>query len=236
VPFRKLDYEKQYRKWQWIEIDVTKNRKDFRPESYRPTDIEKPFAVGEIIGTEHDWAYRKEIVLQNVHYNMTELIAKAKTGGDRTSLATLKPTEIIDFIWRPCEREWDKQKLAAIEANQAQLGLFDDSAKKLFKVAKKLPYEFSYVFTTEDGKRRTLMIEDWELGQLYWNCLRKECNEEIACQKVKEKYFDYMAMERDLYFFLGTTQQFHALNAPNPFIIIGAFYPPKEDKLQLKLF
>ncbi|MDL2319665.1 hypothetical protein LJC45_00835 [Alistipes sp. OttesenSCG-928-B03] len=237
VPFRKLDYENQYKKWQWIEIDITKNTKDFRPESFRPTDIEKAFTVGEVIGTDDNWARRKEIVLQNVHDNMTELIAKAKANGDKTSLAILKPTEVIDFICEPCEREWDKQKLAVIEGNQAQQGLFDDSAKKLFTVVRKLPYKFSYVFTTKDGVKRTLMIEDWELGELYWKCLRKANGDEtVACRKVKEKYFDYMVKKRDLHFFLGTTKVHHARNAPNPFIIIGAFYPPKVDAQQLDLF
>ena len=46
-------------------------------------------------------------------------------------------------------------------------------------------------------------------------------NEAIACRKVKEKYFDWMCKERDLYFFLGTTKQFHNV-APNPFIITKA--------------
>lgn len=80
------------------------------------------------------------------------------------------------------------------------------------------------------------MIEDWELGMLYWNCLEAAHGDEaIACQKVKEKYFDYMYKEKDLYFFLGTTQKYHNVG-PNPFIIIGTFYPPKEDKSQLTLF
>lgn len=237
VPFRKLDYKIQYKKWQWIEIDVTKNTKDFRPESFRPTDIEKPFTVGDIVSPGDDWAHRKKIVLQNVHDNMSYLIEKAKTVGDWTSLAILKPTEIIDFICEPCEREWNKHKLAVIEGNQAQQSLFDDSAKKLFKVVCKLPYKFSYVFMTKDGVKRTLMIEDWELGMLYWNCLREaNGDEDVACQKVREKYFDYMVHKCDLYFFLGTTKTHHARNAPNPFIIIGAFYPPKINAQQLDLF
>jgi hypothetical protein len=77
------------------------------------------------------------------------------------------------------------------------------------------------------------MIEDWELGALYWNCLKKtNGNEEIACQQVREKYFDWMYKERDLYFFMGTTKLHHFV-APNPFIIIGAFYPPKVAQLSL---
>jgi uncharacterized protein (DUF488 family) len=48
--------------------------------------------------------------------------------------------------------------------------------------------------------------------------------------KVKEKYFDEFVRKKDLYFFLGTTKQFHNV-APNPFIIIGTFYPPKTKKM-----
>lgn len=237
VPFRKLDYRNQYHKWQWIEIDITKNTSDFRPESYRPKDIGKPIVVGDTVGTANNWLARKNIVMKNIHTNMEELIRMAKNDKVGTSLAMLRPSKVIDFICEPCEREWNPKKLSAIKANQMQPGLFDeDAARRLFKVVHKLPYKFSYVFTTEDGIERTMMIEDWELGQLYWNCLKAaEGNENIACQKVKEKYFDYMTTKCDLYFFLGTTRVFHKI-APNPFIIIGTFYPLKEGSLQLKLF
>jgi Ni,Fe-hydrogenase I cytochrome b subunit len=78
------------------------------------------------------------------------------------------------------------------------------------------------------------MIEDWELGQLYWNCLKNSNGDEaIACQKVKQKYFNDFA-KKDLYFFLGTTKKFHNVGR-NPFVIIGTFYPPKDSK-QLTLF
>ena len=33
---------------------------------------------------------------------------------------------------------------------------------------------------------------------------------------------------KDLYLFVGTTLQFHRRKTPNPFVIIGVFYPPKE--------
>ncbi|GAB6013275.1 hypothetical protein [Viscerimonas tarda] len=143
---------------------------------------------------------------------------------------------LIDFVCEPCEREWNKKKLAVIQGNKAQQDLFSETAKKLFQIVKKVPYEFSYIFTSEDGKQRKLMIEDWELGQLYWNCLKDaEGDEVLACKKVKEKYLDYMAKERDLHFFLGTTKKFHNVG-PNPFIIIGTFYPPREQNLQLSIF
>lgn len=125
------------------------------------------------------------------------------------------------------------QKLDAVYANQAQQSLFDvEETKRIFKVAKKLPYEFSYRFISEDGKERKLMIEDWELGMLYWNCLAAaNGNEQVACEKVKQKYFTEWC-KKDIYFFLGTTKKFHNVGT-NPFIIIGTFYPPKNPQLTL---
>lgn len=236
VPFRKLDYSNRYQKWQWITIDVTRNTKDFRKESFRPTNIEDEIEMGELVSTRNNWAERKSYVLKHVYYNMSELIEEAKDPQKRTSLAVFKPKEIIDFVWEPCEREWDKKKLDAVIANQAQQSLFDeDATREIFKIAKKVPYDFSYVFTSEDGKKRKLMVEDWELGMLYWNCLKKSNGDEkVACQKVREKYFDDFAKKKDLYFFLGTTKKFHNL-AQNPFIIIGTFYPQKEASTQLSL-
>ncbi len=67
VPFRKLDYQNQYHKWQWIEIDITKNTSDFRPESYRPIDIDKPFIVGDKVGTKGNWSARKKVVQGQVY-------------------------------------------------------------------------------------------------------------------------------------------------------------------------
>lgn len=236
VPFRKLDYSNRYKKWQWITLDVTKNTKDFRKESYRPTNIEDDIEIGEFVDTRKNWAKRKRYALKHIYYNMTELIEEAKNPEIGTSLAVFKPKEVLDFVWEQCDRDWDKKKLDAVIANQAQHSLFDeDATRAFFKVAKKVPYEFSYIFTSEDGKERKLMIEDWELGMLYWNCLEQaNGNEDAACQKVREKYFDEMIQKSDFYFFLGTTKRFHNV-APNPFIIIGTFWPQKENGTQLEL-
>lgn len=78
------------------------------------------------------------------------------------------------------------------------------------------------------------MIEDWELGQLYWKCLEKhKGNEEKANIDVRQKYFFEFVKTKELYFFLGTTKKFHSI-AHNPFIIIGTFYPKTD--LQMKMF
>ncbi len=230
IPFRKKNYHEQYKKYDWIVVDLVKNKKDFRPESYRPYSIDSEIKVVGHINTANNWEERKKICLRNIYYNLIELIAEARNENIRTSLAVFKPTEILDFYAEPVERNWDKTKLEKLK----QLNLFETYERGKFEVVQKLPYKFIYHFKDNQGTESRMMIEDWETGQLYWNCLaRHEGNEQKAIADVRKKYFDDFAKTKDLYFFLGTTLRFHNI-AHNPFIIIGTFYPKQE--LQGKLF
>jgi hypothetical protein len=227
IPFRKLEYDKQYSKYDWTVIDIERNMSDFRLESYKPKSIENNFQkIGEIKPDGGIWAQRREIVLRNVYTNMTELISQAKDTTKYTSLAVFKPKEILDFKIERVDKDWDKSKLEILKSKAKQLNLFQNSDNP-FEVVRKLPFKFSYRFISDDNIERTMMIEDWEIGQLYWNCLKRhESNEAKACEDVKKKYFDDFAKTKDLYLFLGTTREFHLI-APNPFVIIGTFHPKK---------
>ncbi|WP_321514875.1 hypothetical protein [Marinifilum fragile] len=230
IPFRKLEFNKRYEKYRWIEIDLVKNTSDFRPESFRPKNIldENFIVFHDKVGTKSNWAERKLVVLKNVYNDMTQLILDAKTKNKHTSLAVFKPTLIKDFICEPCKREWSYRQ----KANLQQQSLFEE--KSNFEVVKKLPYKFSYVFEDINGRVCKLMNEDWEVGALYWNCLeRKGGDEKAACADVINKYLNDFAKTKDLYFYLGTTK-LHHLRAPNPFIIIGTFHPKKETQLKLE--
>ena len=59
----------------------------------------------------------------------------------------------------------------------------------------------------------------------------EQMDEQAAVELVKQKYLEEFA-EKDLYLFVGTTKQYHNV-APNPFVIIGVFYPPKTSQLPL---
>jgi len=230
ISFRKKSYHEQYKKYDWIEVDLIKNENDFRPESYRPFSHDSEIKIVGHIDTNQNWEERKNICLGKIYHNFAGLIAEAKDKNSGTSLAVFKPTEILDFVAEPVKKEWDKDKLTKLR----QLNLFETSHEGKFEVVKKLPYKFSFVFKDNQGKKSKLMIEDWETGQLYWNCLaRHEGNEQMAISDVRKKYFDDFAKTKDLHFFVGTTKVNH-FRAPNPFIIIGTFHPKKE--IQARLF
>lgn len=232
LPFRKLDYEKRYQKYQWMEMTLEKNRQDPRPESYQVTDIDSIHVLGKPIGTEQFWYQRRKIIFSNtpVYTNLEELIGQAKN--NNLSLAIFKPTQILDFMVEATAREWDAESLALLDARAKQMSLLqsEDELKREFSIVDKLPYKFSYKFTDSEDNQSTLMIEDWEVGMLYWNCLRQaDGDEQVAVAQVKTKYLDEFAA-KDLYLFLGTTRQYHGW-AKNPFIIVGIFYPPKDEQL-----
>jgi hypothetical protein len=230
IPFRQLDYNKQFRKYEWIEIDLERNKSDFRPESYRPKDLYlKDIVSYGVIESDRDaWTERRKFVLNKVYTNLDQVIAEAKDKKVCTSLAVFKPTKIVDFSYKGTTREWKKEKLDYLNLQKLQLNLFDNQNEEditEFEVVDKVPYKFSFRFEDDAGKESTLMIEDWETGMLFWNSLVKHKGDEHrACEDVKKKYFDDFAKTKDYYFFLGTTKLFH-LKAPNPFVIIGDFRP-----------
>lgn len=188
------------------------------------------------VGTKNNWHERKKIIFkkQKVFTNLAELVEKANN--NQLSLAIFKPSKIKDFVIKAVERDWPEDKRELLKSKAMQLSMFQtpEEVQKEFDVVAKLPYKFSYQFLDDTGKESTLMIEDWEIGALYWNCL-KECNNDEQCtlQKVKDKYLTQFA-GKDITFFLGTTKEFHG-RAKNPFIIIGVFYPPMEYQLELPL-
>jgi len=230
IQFRKKSYQEQYSKYEWIELDLVKNTNDVRPESYRPVSHDTPInTFGKIKADGNTWTERRKYVLNKVYTNLALLISEAKNKTICTSLAVFKPTKIIDFIWEEVEREWSKDKLAQFQ----QFNLFQKADDKKFEVVKKLPYKFSFIYKDEEGKRRKTMIEDWETGELFWNCLRRsKGNERKACEYVRKKYFDDFAKTKDLHFFLGTSQLYHFIGK-NPFLILGTFHPKPISQLSL---
>ena len=231
VPFRKLYWKQQYKKYQWIEVELIKNTSDDRPESYKPNNQEETIKLKERI---KNWEDRKRIISKVTLYKDLKTLIKEAKSNKKTSLAVFKPEKIIDFKCEPVKnREWDSNKIKKIEEEGQQLNLFNsDKPHEIFKRVKKLPYKFSYTFKDQSNTQSTLMIEDWEIGALYWNCLKKEKNnEEKAIQKVQNKYLNEFK-KKDLYLFLGTTQKFHNVGL-NPFVIIGVFYPPLTNQLSL---
>lgn len=217
INYRYLDFNNWYKKYQWISVDILKNAKDSRIDSYRP--IEKTIKIiGEPLSTDHDkkWLKRKEIILPTLQFASIEEIEKGYDQ-NKISLGIIKPKEIIDFKIESDTETWSKNQLK----NLNQMRLFEQQPKSI----EKIPYKFSYRFRCNDSKCKTheLVILDWEIFALYRNLKKQNPYEiDINLQKIKDRWFtDMWSSERDSYLIVGTQYLYHT------FIVLGVFWPPK---------
>ncbi len=211
IDYRFRDYSQWYKKYQWIKVDVEKHSKDPRPESYRPvSDID---ILSDPISTNKNWEERKKYVLVKGTRTMCWLQHQSQK---EISLSIINPKIVNDFVWEKTSNVWTKEQLNALR----ELRLFDKNRPLELE---KIPYKFSYKFLCEEPgcKGHTMMIEDWEVMELFRN-MRTRYGEEQALKKVKEKFLDEICSpKRDTYFFVGTVLQH------GTWIIIGTFWPPK---------
>lgn len=217
-------------KYSWLELELKKRPDDFRPESHSPVHYDfSDLQIHGKVDTKSNWAERKKCVTATVYTNKAQLLADA-AAPKNLSLATFKPERIISFeIEEEESRDWKDEW----KALRQQGDLFHQEKNPEISI-RKLPFKFFYRFTDDEGKESRLMIEDWEIGALYWNCLKESDGDEAkALLKVRTKYEDEFLNEKDIYLFLGTTKEWHARRAPNPFVIIGVFYPKKEAQTRL---
>jgi hypothetical protein len=211
IPFRFMEGDQRFSKYQWIEVDV-KRSSDQRKESFE-VDIDTLKIVSDPISTKDAWKQRKDIILPLEAPSLCHLKRTYEQTGD--TLGLIKPRTIHKFIIEPSTPDWtpvEREKLL-------QYSMYD---KHPHTPLEKIPYSFSYRFTCNDSEcgGHKLICVDWELGQSYRRWKKKY--EDKWEQAIINKYETEIILIRDTYFYVGTVHQY-----PNIWIITGLFYPPK---------
>lgn len=217
INFRDLPFSRQYKKYQWIEVQAEKHQgRDVRKESYRP-DCESIRILGEPIGSDRgSWAGRARYVLANKAASMEELFDRQKE--DRTSLGVFKPKVVDDLIVSDGESDWKPGFMAALR--QARLW---ESRAVSRDPPRKVPFKFHYKFRCDDPRcsGHRMMIEDWEVGALFWRLVDQGHSNKDAADRVRDKFFrEICGADKDIHFFVGTI-----LAHPKTWVVIGCFYP-----------
>ncbi|WP_292310671.1 hypothetical protein [Mesorhizobium sp.] len=233
VPFRLINDDQQFKKWQNIEASVEKAKDDHRPESYH-LKVDTIRRDAQPITAKNGWAERWTFIDKvSIHSDFgsvdTDRLAAGKT------LAFLRPSSIIALDITPSTSpDWTTQERAKLLKHQRQAGLFDDADAPAIKALRKLPHEFHYRYqcNVEDGTREYRhKIVDWEAGALYWNCRKKYGAEwEVPFRKKLE----ISLPAADLIFLMGTIHRF-----PDQWLIVSLIYPPKRQphqEIQRSLF
>jgi hypothetical protein len=212
VPYRFLDFDKRFRKYQWIEVEVAKGS-DARPESYVP-NIKSIKVFGEPLPTANEWRARKEIVYPLRSESLCQL-QRERDANKYPTIGFFRPKLIKELRISPAEPMWTQSQLDMLR----QGTLFDNPPLAQLE---KLPYNFHYLFDcAEEGcKGHALGCTDWEMGQSYRKWTR-EYGEDWE-EKFRQRYETEMIERNDTHFYVGTIHQH-----PHRWIIIGLFYPPK---------
>jgi hypothetical protein len=154
---------------------------------------------------------------------MEELFVTQKL--DRTSLGIFRPKEILDLVAKPAEGEWKPGFKAALMQRRLW-----ENRRASKEPPRKIPFKFQYKFSCDDSscKGHQTMIEDWEVGALYWKCVDAGGTPQEACRMVKQTFLNRICSpDRDLHFYVGTI-----LAHPRTWVIIGTYWPKKEVPLR----
>ncbi len=220
VPFRLVNDDQQFKKWQWIQARVKKATNDHRTESHR-ISVDTIETLGEPLSTKNEWKERRDAISALETFSDFDALEQARISRGIT-LGLVKPTRLIDVkIKKAKSPDWTDDEIAKLMQAQNQGSLFDvDAEQSSLKRLRKIPYDFYYVYEcVVDGESRTYehKIVDWEAGALYWNVQRRPDWQDAF----RNKYLNDFAL-KDVTFLFGTIHRF-----PDQWLLISVLYPPK---------
>ncbi len=226
VPFRLLDGDQRFKKWEWIEAKVQRANDDKRPESHR-IFVDTVVRNDEVVGTDNYWEERRRWIEPHVRTDFDDIETRraekeSQRGGSGETLAYLRPHRILGLeISEARNPDWTEEERAKLVHKQD--GLFDSEELRVQAQLRKLPHDFYYRYECESvGGRKEYKhkITDWEVGALYWNVRRS--HREKWEQPFREK-LEVEFSAKDMLFLMGTMHRF-----PDSWLIVGLAYPPKQ--------
>jgi hypothetical protein len=222
VPFRLIDGDKQFKKWQWITVRIAREKGDHRPESHK-IFVDTVRFNGEPLASSKQWAQRREPLSRlRVFDDFSKLEADRASAG--TTLGTVRPSKILGLDVTPARTpDWTDDEKAKLLQSQQQAGLFDTTDAKSLTTLRKVPYDFHYRYECAvDGVTREYRhkIVDWEAGALYWNCYR---DHRTNWETPFRERMEVVLPASNLMFLMGTIHRF-----PDQWLIVSLIYPPKQ--------
>lgn len=176
VPFRILQGDQQFRRWDWINYKFVRSDGDPRKESQKVI-ADSLSVTGSIKRSE-----RAKILNPLIRNSFEE----ANERGD--SLTLLRPKKLTLKHRRKSDEDLEKETRKHKELAD-QLSLFDETAKPL----KACPIQFIVEWIDQDGKKRRHENDDWETSAAYNRFERMEGHVraiEILKEKYEQQYFD----------------------------------------------
>lgn len=215
IPFRLLDDNQQFRRWEWITAVTSTPKGDNRPESRR-LDLDNMTLTGHRVGTGAAWAERRRLLEPHILLSPDALETRRQATG--ATLGFVRLSRILSLDIERSSSDWTEKEKLILQ----QQGFFDSTATQNRPLLRKIPFDFYYRYecnTPAGMATHRHKLVDWEVGALFWNCQRRYgANWETHFRQKLETEF----ASKDLLLFLGTIHRF-----PDKWLIIGLVYPPR---------
>jgi hypothetical protein len=185
VPYRVLDDQQQFGRWEWIKYDYARPKDDRRVESQKVV----PESI-EVTGTMRV-SQRAKCLNPLIRASSREADLRGE------SLALVRPRR-IDLAWRRKSTDEVADEARKHSDLVAQTSFLQNDAKPLTPC----PYEFTLAWTDADGVDHTNFCDDWETSTAFF--VRRAYHGELgALDSLKETYErDYV--QRGLALAIGT--------------------------------
>jgi hypothetical protein len=210
VPYRFLDADKRFQKYQWIKVSTIKAQNDRRPESFK-LNVDS-IEIGESVSASNGWRDRRGFIGPLIQESLCQ-IQMARNSAGYPTLGIFRP-KIKRLLIEATDVEWTPQQLSDLK----QRLLFNENPSQTLE---KIPFNFRYEFSCSHMgcPGHSLSCMDWEMGQSYRSWKRKYGDDWEAA--FRNRYEQEMISKYDTHFYVGTIHQY-----PNAWIIVGLFYPP----------
>jgi hypothetical protein len=229
LPFRWIGVEKQFKKFDLIDVEVRREVKDTRPESYRP-DID----TIEVVRHLDDWKDRQPIMSKVPRTTTCDLSAAASEHHAAPSLGMIS-VKSLDRVRVEPFGGWSEaqQERIAAAAELTPLSLFGDVEKTPRELkAPRFVVRYEYHCTAGACKGHVGQVLDWELTALQ-NRLHDESDDVVETAIEKNFHERMFASGRQTSFFMGN---FEDARKRASFSVLGVYYPPEGVATSVGLF
>lgn len=207
VPFRLLDEDEQYKRWDVIRVKAYKDTKDQRPESWHWV-VGTPIEIIDHIDSERvRWDWMKSAVFKSA----ADMTTQGKTNG----LVEIEPLELYS---KPLDRELSPRQQGVFEQ-----GYLFIQPEQIAALAEQVPYEFRLKYREKTtGEEADIRVLAWSYYQGFLRRRSTPGGDTAALQAVIENVkASILSPERSVFAILGTHSRF------GHWMISGLYHLPK---------
>lgn len=228
VPFRWLDADSQFSKYDIVEVSMRRRNQDSRSESYVP-DTQSIRVLQHLDG----WEQRAPIINNVARTTTCRLMRDAEISHASPSLGKVSVAELIGFTLDE-HPGWSVEEQAKIDQSMAagEIDVFGTAAQPARLRAPRLKLRYRYRCEEDRCPGHFGQNLDWEL-RAFQNRFYSEPIERLKA-RVEDRFVETMfSSHRATSFFLGN---FEAAIKRGKFSVLGVYWPPAGVASQLTLF